>query len=213
MKNFKFIASGWFVAAAVLAAFSVEALTVTRGPYLQIGGPNRIVIRWRTDTASESRVRYGTAVGSLTAVADNPVVSTEHEVSVTGLNADSLYYYSIGTTTLVLAGDDPTYYFVTFPTAGTPVSTRIWVIGDAGTQTADQFAVRDAYYNFTGTRHTDLWLMLGDNAYSSGSDSDYQDAVFDMYPTMLRKSVLWPTLGNHDDHGDDSPMFDIFTLP
>src|ERR1044071_3981132 len=169
MKIFKFISSSWFVAAAVLAASPADALTVTRGPYLQIGGPNRIVIRWRTDTASESRVRYGTAVGSLTAVADNPIVSTEHEVSVTGLNADSLYYYSIGTTTLVLAGDDPTYYFVTFPTAGTPVSTRIWVIGDAGTQTADQFAVPDAYYTFPRTPPPDFWLKPGCNGFNSGT--------------------------------------------
>src|SRR5678815_4971977 len=80
---------------------TVQALTVTRGPYLQIGGPNGIVIRWRTDTASESRVRYGAAPGSLIFVADNPVVSTEHEVSVPSLTADSVYYYSVGTVSTV----------------------------------------------------------------------------------------------------------------
>jgi len=42
--------------------------------------------------------------------------------------------------------------------------------------------------------------------------------VFDMYPEVLRKSVLWPTLGNHDGHSADSstqtgPYYDIFTLP
>jgi hypothetical protein len=42
--------------------------------------------------------------------------------------------------------------------------------------------------------------------------------VFNMYPTMLRKSVLWPTLGNHDGHTADSssqtgPYYSIFTLP
>jgi len=81
--------------------------------------------------------------------------------------------------------------------------------------------VRDAYLNFTGSRHTDLWLMLGDNAYSDGTDSEYQTAVFDAtngYPTVLRKSVLWPTFGNHDGHSADSssqsgPYYDIFTLP
>ena len=30
--------------------------------------------------------------------------------------------------------------------------------------------------------------MLGDNAYTSGTDAEYQAAVFDMYPTMLRKT-------------------------
>ena len=58
--------------------------------------------------------------------------------------------------------------------------------------------MRNAYLNFTGTTHTNLWLMFGDNAYENGTDSEYQAAVFDMYPTMLRQSVLWPALGNHD---------------
>ena len=96
--------------------------------------------------------------------------------------------------------------------------TRIWVIGDSGTADANAAAVRDAYLNFTGTRHTDLWLMLGDNAYESGTDAEYQNAVFNMYPTLLRQSVLWPTFGNHDGIASNSasqsgPYYDIFSLP
>jgi hypothetical protein len=39
-----------------------------------------------------------------------------------------------------------------------------------------------------------------------------------MYPTMLRQSVLWPTLGNHDGETANSstgtgPYYNIFTLP
>jgi hypothetical protein len=37
-----------------------------------------------------------------------------------------------------------------------------------------------------GSRHTDLWLMLGDNAYNNGLDHEYQAAVFNAYPAMLR---------------------------
>jgi len=40
--------------------------------------------------------------------------------------------------------------------------------------------------------------MLGDNAYYSGTDEEYQAAVYDMYSTMLRKLPLWSCLGNHD---------------
>jgi hypothetical protein len=67
------------------------------------------------------------------------------------------------------------------------------------------------------TDRTELWLMLGDNAYSDGTDLEYQAAVFDMYPEMLRKAVLWPTLGNHDAASvglqGEFPFLDIFTLP
>jgi hypothetical protein len=60
--------------------------------------------------------------------------------------------------------------------------------------------------------------MLGDNAYETGTDSEFQAAVFDMYPTVLRQSVLWPTLGNHDTAQSSNPpaslpYFAMFTLP
>ena len=58
--------------------------------------------------------------------------------------------------------------------------------------------MRDAYYAFAGPVPTDLWLMLGDNAYNSGTDTEYQAAVFNMYPAFLRKMPLWSCLGNHD---------------
>ena len=194
------------------------AATVTRGPYLQMGTPTSIVVRWRTDTSTDSRVRYGTTPGSLTSLADNTTATTEHEVSVTGLSPDALYYYSVGTSTATLAGGDASFFFVTFPPTGTPAPTRIWVLGDPGTQTSSQLAVRDAYYGATGSRHTDLWLLLGDNAYESGTDSEYQGAIFNIYSAMLKKSVVFSTLGNHDTAQstafvDTYPYFAIFTFP
>jgi acid phosphatase type 7 len=195
-----------------------SAAAVTRGPYLQLGTPTSVVVRWRTDTATDSRVQYGSAPGNLTASVNNGTITTEHEITVAGLEPDAQYYYSVGSTTAVLAGNDANHFFVTYPPAGLPVPTRIWILGDPGTQTSAQFAVRDAYYNATGTRHTDLWLMLGDNAYQNGTDSEYQGAVFNVYQAMLRKSVLLSTLGNHDtaqstNFNDNYPYFSIFTLP
>jgi len=192
--------------------------TVTRGPYLQQGTPDSVVVRWRTATATDSRVRFGNAPGNLTSSVDDATVTTEHEVKLIGLAADTTYYYSVGSTSGAFAGNDIEHFFLTPPPVGTVKPTRLWVLGDSGTANGDAQAVADAYKNFTGTIHTDLWLMLGDNAYNDGTDSQYQAAVFDMYPWMLRKSVLWPTLGNHDGYTADSatqtgPYYDIFTLP
>jgi hypothetical protein len=216
----KFAVRG-FISLSLLALTSGQnsrAATVTRGPYLQMGTPSSLVVRWRTDVATDSRVRCGNGPGSLTSFTDNSTVTTEHEVLVSGLNPDSLLYYSVGTTSATLAGDNANYFFVTFPPNGTPAPTRVWVLGDSGTANASAAAVRDAYLNATGTRQTDFWLMLGDNAYNSGTDSEYQSAVFNIYPSMLRKSVLFPTLGNHDtaqstQFVDTYPYFSIFSLP
>ena len=192
--------------------------SVTRGPYLQRGTSSGVVVRWRTNLPTDSRVRYGTTQGSLSLNADNPTVTTEHEVTISGLSPSTQYFYSVGSTALTIAGGDADHFFVTSPAVGANVASRIWILGDSGTANANAQAVRNAYYNFTGATHTNIWLMLGDNAYQNGTDSEYQAAVFDMYPTMLRKSVLWPTLGNHDTAGSSNPpvglpYFAMFTLP
>ena len=195
-----------------------DTVSVTRGPYLQKGTPTSVVVRWRTNVARNSRVHYGTDLANLTAFADGGSVTTNPQVSLSGLLPNTKYFYSVGTTTETLAGGDASHFFITSPAVGSKKPTRIWVLGDSGTANADAAAVRDAYLAFTGTRHTDLWLMLGDNAYNSGTDAEFEAAVFDMYPTVLRQSVLWPTLGNHDGFSANSttqtgPYYDIFTLP
>ena len=186
-------------------------LAVKRGPYLQQGGPDQVTVRWRTNIASDQRVRFGSGPGSLTSLVDVPGASTDHEVMLTGLSPDTTYFYSIGTTTQVLAGDDAEHFFLTSPPAGTAKDTRVWVIGDAGTGLSAQREVRDAYYNFTGATHTDLWLMLGDNAYVTGTDSQYQVAVFETYHELLRKSVVWPTRGNHE--ASEATYHGLFSFP
>jgi tetratricopeptide (TPR) repeat protein len=187
---------------------------VTRGPYLQVCTAEAITVRWRTDSQSDSWVRYGTSPEALTSSASDAATTTEHEIRLTSLLPATRYYYSVGTSTDVLAGD-ASHTFVTAPVAGTAQTTRVWVLGDSGSPTSYAFAVRDAYAAWTGSRSTDLWLMLGDNAYGSGTDSEYQVAVFQQYPVMLRQSALWPTRGNHDDlHGGaNNDYYDIFTMP
>ena len=193
------------------------AATVVRGPYLQSASSDSITVRWRTDVATDSRVQFGLSSGSLTSSASNATSTTEHVVKLTGLSPNTKYFYNVGSSSAVQAGDS-TYYFETSPSTGTAVPTRIWVIGDAGTGTTGQAAVYNAYRNFTGSTYTDFWLMLGDNAYNSGTDAEYQTKMFNMYPEMMRQSPLWATIGNHDGVSADSatqtgPYYDIHTFP
>ena len=191
--------------------------TLTRGPYLQKAAPNRMTIRWRSSAAVVGRVRYGTSAASLNLSADEVSATTEHIVELTGLAANTIYFYSVGSATDTLAsGTD--FYFRTSPAAGTAVSTRVWVLGDAGTATANQTAVRDAFYTWTGAQVPNLVLQLGDNAYNSGTDAEFQNAVFNIYPTMMRKVPFWSCLGNHETAQatafvDTYPFFDIYTFP
>ena len=124
-----------------------EAQTVVRGPYLQSGTSSSVIIKWRTDEATDSLVRYGLDhdPDGLQLSATNSTSTTEHAVQLTGLSADVKYFYSVGTSSaLQLAGGDSDHFVVTAPVPGTAKPTRIWVIGDSGTANRNARAVRDA---------------------------------------------------------------------
>jgi hypothetical protein len=184
---------------------------VERTPYLQNATPNSMVVRWRTHYEFDSLIRWGDSPSNLNHSMSSATPSRDHEFEITGLDPDTLYYYSVGDSTTTFAGADANHFFRTFPDPGPPRSTRIWVLGDSGTADANAELVRDSYYSYTASTPTDLWLMLGDNAYSIGSFEEYQAAVFDMYPEMLRSSPLYATRGNHDDSGSD--FYGQFTFP
>jgi hypothetical protein len=197
---------------------STSAVGVARGPYLQLGTPTGMVVRWRTDTPSDSRVVYGTQPDALTQTASAALVTTEHVVTLAGLAPDHEYFYTVGSSTELLTGGDDGHRFRTVAPPGTTAPLRIWAVGDSGTGGAGPRAVRDAFLDFAAGAPPALWLMLGDNAYNDGTDAEYQRGVFEVYPTLLTSSVLWPTLGNHDGHSADSatqsgPYYDIFALP
>jgi hypothetical protein len=182
-----------------------------RGPYLQNGSENSVTLHWRTSQAENSMVEYGTSPQSLTQSVFDPAVSTDHEIQLTGLASGSTYYYSIGTDTQIRAGADADHQFTTFPATGQASATRVWVLGDSGTATAIQTLVRDAYYQWSANRKTDLWLLLGDNAYNDGTDDEYQTALFETYQPTLRSSVVYSTRGNHERN--EGVYYDIFNLP
>jgi hypothetical protein len=191
-----------------------RAATLTRGPYLQCGTRSSVVVRWRTLEPTDSRVVVGVDPVDLSSVASSTALTTEHEITVSGLAPATRYWYAVGTRDALLAGDPP-FPFVTPPAAGTRRPVRAWILGDSGQPGAIQDSVRDAFIAYTGARGADLMLMLGDNAYSSGTDDEYQAGLFTPYAAALRQWVLWPTRGNHDQlhSGANNDYYDFFTLP
>lgn len=194
--------------------------TLTRGPYLQKGTPTSVVVRWRSNIATNTTVKYGLTAGNLNLTASDASSVTEHELQLTGLSADTKYYYSIGSSTQTLQGD-ANNFFVTAPTVGTEKKTNVWITGDCGNNSTNQTNVRNRYATYMGSNYTDVWLLLGDNAYDAGTDTEYQSKFFNIYKDdMLKKTVLWPATGNHDyanssarqnDH--NIPYYSHFTLP
>jgi hypothetical protein len=187
-----------------------------RGPYLQSPSPTTMTVRWRGTLPAVGSVVATPVAGGQPVVAAEPAATAEHEVRITGLASGSDYRYALRVDSTPIPGGPWT--FRTLPPAGTAAPLRIWVIGDSGTGNANARKVYEAYRRVTGEHRTDLWLMLGDNAYNNGTDVEYDRAVFAMYPEMLATVPLFATIGNHDGHTADSatqsgPYYEGFTLP
>ncbi|MET0638162.1 MAG: metallophosphoesterase family protein [Chitinophagaceae bacterium] len=170
-----------------------------RGPYLQVATSNSIIIRWRTDALTRSVVGYGTSHGALDKKAEDKQLTFEHKVKLTGLQPHTRYYYSIGGgpgDTLQQGLDNS---FVTFPEPGTEGTYRIGVFGDCGNNSTNQRLVRDEAEKYLKDKPMDAWILLGDNAYSSGTDPEFQEKFFNVYKdNLLKKYPLFPSPGNHD---------------
>jgi hypothetical protein len=205
---------------ALLAVFMLASAygeSILRGPYLQQGTPSSVIVCWRTDTAVAGEVYFGDSPSTLTSTATGAAGQTDHEVLLTGLQPNTRYYYAIGSGSTTVAGGDADHFFYTSPELGSDDPARIWVVGDNGTADINAANVYNAYLGNTGTNYTDLLLMLGDIAYDNGTDAEFQTAVFDMYPELLRQTPAWPTKGNHENGGSskklNSPYYNIFNLP
>lgn len=185
------------------------AQQVVRGPYLQNPTSSSIVIRWRTDIPTESKVAYGYTAQSWLNTIYRSTPTIDHSITLYGLKPSTKYYYKIGNDNrfFTTAGED--VYFKTYPISDTTVSTRIWAIGDFGKANDRQKRVRDAFVNYDWEQKTNVWIWLGDNAYQDGLDTEYQAKVFDTtyaYGKLFQRLPFHPAPGNHD-YNSFSPVF------
>jgi hypothetical protein len=199
-------------------SFSVFSQTLVKGPYLQIGTQNSMIVRWETNVPTDSKVAYGTNSVALTSSVSNAIVSVTHSLQITGLTPYTKYFYSIGTTSAVIqSGADN--YFLTSPAPGSKDKYRFWVTGDCGNGSTNQTNCKNQYIAYTGTTVTNGWLLLGDNAYSNGTNTEFNTKFFAYYQNdIMKKAVLWPVPGNHDYNSGAStattvPYYSIFSTP
>ena len=196
---------------------------IIRGPYLQIATPASMTIRWRTGTYDRSRVRYGLTGSNLNLQADDSTLVSEHIVKLSGLKPNAKYYYSVGNLrNKALKGDEDTYFY-TLPKSGSEQLIRVAGFGDCGNNSINQRMVKDQILKYLGNNYLNAWILIGDNAYSDGTDAEFQAKFFNVYKDdLLKKYPLYPVPGNHDynDFKSSSPSdhtrvayFQNFSVP
>lgn len=160
--------------------------TIVTGPYLQLPLPNGIQVRWKTNTSELGKVCFSssgpiTVPNPGTCVSEFGSTTLDHKINLTGLSANTKYYYSIENTSNTLFEGTSEHYFNTPPTSvDNAKTTRIWVTGDASQDhyTLVQPDVLTAFENHKSTNSIptlDLWLLLGDIGNEFGTEIEYQN--------------------------------------
>jgi hypothetical protein len=192
---------------------SAAAQTIVRGPYLQNGTPSQVTIRWRTDVETPTRVTWRAIPSSSASEISKHELVRDHSATLTNLLPNSSYTYSVN----LPSGATSLHTFKTAPTNQSE-SFKVWVLGDAGSsgtvqsgEAPAQSAVRDAFLKKYSAAELSFMLFLGDNAYQTGTDIEYQRAMFSVYQNTLSSLVSWSTQGNHDETAN--AYYDVFSFP
>ncbi len=149
-----------------------------------------------------------------------PVGTFQYEATLADLKPETTYYYAVFDGGKRLTPPDASYRFTTHPKPGAEHAARFWVIGDGGTGGEAQAAVHEAMrQTVEREKHPlDFWLHVGDMAYTTGRDVEFQTRFFEMYESTLRNKVCWPAMGNHEGFTSNGktglgPYYDAYVVP
>ncbi len=194
MKNLLFLLT-------FLCSINTFSQSLTRGPYLQSQTNTSIKIMWRTSDSTIGIVKYGNTPTSLSNTIIDTVRTKNHTIKISGLIANTKYYYSVGQDATVLAGGDEQHHFFTAINSNDTTGFKFWVTGDFGAGNSDQIRVRRWFENYLQSNTVKNWIWLGDNTYSNGTDAEYTRNVFSKdygYDSIFRFLPFYPIPGNHD---------------
>lgn len=181
----------------------VEGTSLWRWPYLESATQTTVRVAWTTrNTGGRGVVRFAadpagpwTEVEAATELFESTRTAqgedyVAYDATLSGLTPGSAYCYEIVEDGEVLARN------LRFETAwlGTDRPVRMLVIGDSGSGSDDQLAVRDAFME----GEYDLFLHMGDMAYGSGRYDELESNFFDVYQVLMREVPIFPTIGNHE---------------
>lgn len=214
-QNFKKIVLFLFGVLSVyaLARFAVVVygsyVFVERQPYMVMQTPNAVTFKWQTPKEEIGTLAYGLSAKELDTNISEQNAADKHSLTLSNLLTCTQYFYAITSASLTI--DNANRSFTTPCTSAE--FQRIWVIGDSGKRGKDQQTVYAQMLSYleNDLSKLNMWILLGDNAYKSGTQQDYNEGFFEAYPELLKRFVPWAIMGNHDARR--WAFYDIFDFP
>lgn len=173
-------------------------------PYLTNLTPTSVSIKW--NTLNDEKGCVNVLINGGWKEFCEPSASRTHEVNIKGLKSDTSYEYNVET---VLEASPGIFKTMPINESGEDV---IWILGDPGYDNISLRSNISAMESYLDTNNLELTTIAttGDNAYSSGTMSEYRDGFFTPLYNYLKDYSVWPVMGNHDNRSDNFyPIFDF----
>ncbi|MDF1877632.1 metallophosphoesterase family protein [Sulfurimonas sp. SAG-AH-194-L11] len=182
---------------------------VERQPYLVAQSQTSMRIKWQTPEQEIGKIAYGLSPDTLTHVLIEPNISKKHSITIPRLQECTQYYYKVISTSLDI--DNNGRHFRTL--CKEKETQRLWVIGDSGQIGSGQKEVYAQLYKYIQNDYSklDMWVLLGDNAYPSGTQKQFNKKLFTPFKELVKRYTPWAVAGNHDARR--WAFYDIFDFP
>ncbi len=178
--------------AAVAPVLAAGAPAFIAGPYLQHVTQTSIVIMWETAEPGPSVVEYGRAVPLTQSVRDDDKVSI-HEVSLTGLQPETSYFYCARS--IAADGQESASEVLTFKTAVRPETPFAFVVlGDSRTY-PDRFA---RICSLCYAERPDFAIHVGDVVSNGFVKDQWITEYLEPAAVLMRRVPMYVAVGNHE---------------
>lgn len=178
------------------------AQVVDRYPNIQSPDETSVIIAWRTATASNGSVQWGTSAGSLTNTVTETGNNQIHAITISGLQANTQYFYKAVSGTFQSSVEH-------FYTAKKESQRQFDFLayGDCGFNNT----VQNTIGSLMAGQTVDMGVVAGDIDQNVGND--YDARFFQRYKDMLKHTCHFTAIGNHDVITNATNYTDAFHLP
>ncbi len=182
---------------------------IEREPYMVMQTQNSITIKWQTPKEEIGTIHYSPLSGNLEQNISDNKGTKKHALTISGLHECAKYKYSVDSSSLKI--DNEGRSFTTL--CENEKTQRVWVIGDSGERGKGQNGVYNQMLNYIDhdLHKLNFWILLGDNAYRSGTQKQFNQNLFEPYKELVKRFVPWAVTGNHDARR--WAFYDIWDFP
>ena len=182
---------------------------VERQPYMVMQTQNAVTFKWQTPEEEIGALSYGLSEQNLDTHLKEETAAKKHSITLSNLTSCTRYFYSMSSNSLQIDNNERSFTTL----CEDAEFQRVWVIGDSGKKGENQQQVYKSMLSYIDNNLSalDMWVLLGDNAYNSGTQKEHNEGFFDAYPELIKRFAPWAVIGNHDARR--WAFYDIFDYP